>query len=303
MFKRANTKYVNLIGMAAPLGVLFAAFLLNLNLSQANTWTYLLSAALILSLFSAIFNYWRLLRITEAPISTIAAAAQGYIELQGVASTQKTLKTPYHGMPCVWFRAWAYANRTEGALSNQPVDNRLVEYLESDNTFFLEDFTGRCMVDPNGAEVIFSQKRTYLKNEHRYVEEYLPAGKPIYVLGQLDTRHESFNQKEINKDVTNRLADLKRNQHKLLNRYDHDRNGKIDMDEWELARQDAFKEVKSAHAMKAHTGIFTLAKPTDNHLFLISSLSPKTLTDNYRHWAIAHLVILSILLIALFKLS
>ena len=85
----------------------------HLGKSDSQAWSWLLSIALVFSFFAALFNYWRLLKITEAPTSTIASAAQGYIELQGVASTLKAFKTPYHGIPCVWYRGWVYANRLD----------------------------------------------------------------------------------------------------------------------------------------------------------------------------------------------
>ncbi len=303
MFHRARTYAVNLAGAGVPLGMLYAAYLLHLDPAQKTLWVLLLSLALVASAFAAFFNYWRLLKITEAPISTIASAAQGYIELHGTASTQTALKTPYHGISCVWYRAWVYANRRESSYPRKVIDTRLLQYAESDNLFQLQDETGACMVDPKGAEIIFAQQRTFLKNEHRYVEEYLPAGRRLYVLGQLDTRHGHFDRDVINNDVRETLADLKLDPQKLLNRYDHNRNGQIDMDEWESARQDVIKQVDAKHAMKAHTGSFTLEKPADEHLFLISAKSPNELAASYRHWAIAHFVILLLLLLALIRFS
>jgi len=284
--------------------MLYAAYLLHLDPAQKTTWGFLLSFALLASVFAAFFNYRRLLKITEAPISTIAAAAQGYIELHGMASTQVMLKTPYHGIPCVWYRAWVYANRRESPYSRKVIDTRLLEYTESDNLFQLRDETGACMVNPKGAEIIFAQQRTFLKHEHRYVEEYLPAGRQLYVLGQLDTRHDHFDQNAINQDVRATLADLKSSPQKLLNQYDHNRNGQIDMDEWEVARQDVIRHVHERHAMKAHTGgSFTLEKPADVHLFLISAKSPNQLASSYRYWALAHFVMLILLLFALIRFS
>lgn len=301
MFKNSNTYLVNLLGVAVPLGMLYAAYLLHLNLAQKSTWIFLLGMAFFASVLAAFFNYLRLLKITEAPISTIAAAAQGYIELHGVSSTQPPLKTPYHGIPCVWYRAWAYANRTNSSFSKKPIDSRLLEYVESDHLFQLKDETGACMVDPKGAEIIFAEQRTFFKNEHRYVEEYLPAGRSIYVLGQLDTRHDHFDKNVINQDIRASLADLKRSPQKLLNRYDYNRNGQIDMDEWEAARQEVSQRIHENHAMKAHTGSFTLAKPAGEHLFLISAKSPQELVASYRHWAIVHLLMLILSLLALIK--
>ncbi|MDI1308197.1 MAG: hypothetical protein PSV17_02020 [Methylotenera sp.] len=303
MFRKLNGASVNFVTLAVIGGVLFAAYKLHVRLIDSHTWFVLLSIALTFSLFAAIFNYWRLLKITEAPISTIAAAAQGYIELHGVATTLKPFKTPYHGIPCVWYQASVYANRVENPYSKKVVDNRLLEYSESDTLFQLKDESGTCMVNPKGAEIIYFEKRTFVRNEHRYVEEFLPAGKRLYVLGQLDTRHDQVDSEVINKEVRNILADLKTRPQQLLNRYDYNRSGEIDMDEWELARQDAIKQAHAKYAMKAHTGSFTLVKPNDEHLFLISAQAPHELTASYRMWAIAHLLIFTILLLAFIKLA
>jgi hypothetical protein len=303
MFRKLNGDSVNLVALATVGGVFVVAYQMHLTKSDVQTWRWLLSVALTLSFFASLFNFWRLLKITEAPISTIAAAAQGYIELHGKASTQKPFNTPYHGIPCVWYRAWVYANRSDNPYSKKVIDTRLLEYSESETLFQLDDQTGTCMVNPHGAEVVFAQKRTIFKNEHRYVEEYLPAGKPLYVLGQLDTRHEQGDIEAINRDVRATLSDLKLSPHKLLNRFDHNRNGQIDMNEWEFARQDAIKQVQAKHAMKAHTGSFTLTRPTEQHLFLISAKSPHELRSSYRFWSILHLAILVILFFTYLKLT
>lgn len=303
MFRKLNGASVNFVTLALVGGLLLAAYKLHLSREDSQIWFLLLSTALAFSIFAAIFNYWRLLKITEAPISTIASAAQGYIELHGVATTIKPFNTPYHGIPCVWYRASVYANRLENPYSEKVVDNRLLEYSESDTLFQLKDETGTCMVNPKGAEIIFFEKRTFVKNEHRYVEEYLPAGKKLYVLGQLDTRHDQVDNDVINKAVSNILTDLKARPQQMLNRYDHNRNGQIDMDEWELARQDAIKQANAKYAMSAHTGSFTLVQPSENHLFLISAQAPHELSASYRSWAIVHFVMFAILLLAFIKLT
>ncbi len=303
MFKKLQGDHVNLVALATVGGIFFAAYQSHLGLSDASTWGWLLAIAVTLSFFAALFNYWRLLKITEAPISSIAAAAQGYIELHGTASTQKPLITPYHGIPCVWYRAWVFANRADESYAKNPIDHRLLDYAESDEIFQLKDATGVCSVNPKGAEIIFTQKRTLFKNDHRYVEEFLPAGKQVYVLGQLDTRHEHVDDKVIHQAVGSILAELKTNKQQLLNRYDQNRDGQIDLDEWALARQDAFTQAHANLAMKAHTGSFTLVKSTDSHLFLISAKSPDELTTSYRNWAIVHLCVFMALLIAFTKLA
>ena len=304
MFKRLKANSVNVLALCMMGGIFIAVFFLrnhsNTHPNIHQIWQSLLLAGIVVSLFAGLFNYWRLVKISEAPISTIAAAAQGYIELQGVANCDKPLKTPYHGIPCVWYRAYVFANRQQhgnnaGVDDNVLMNSRLLDYSESQLTFTLTDKTGKCRVNPSGAEVIHFEARTWRKNDHRYVEEYLPAGKRLYVLGQLDTRDDELDDDAIKKHLSKKLAGWKANKQQLLNRFDQNRDGKIDMMEWGKARQEAHECLLAEHAMKAHTGSFTLKKPTDNHLFLISAQSPQQLRDSYKNWVVGHLGILALL--------
>ena len=306
MFERLKSQSVNFAALGLVFGVLMLVYLKHANFI-VNNWHWLLLTSIATSLFASVFNYWRLLKITEAPISTIAAAAQGYVELFGKASTDKPLKTPYQDIPCVWYRASVYANRENeddkvaDLLSMMPL-----EYIESKTMFTLNDGTAQCKVDPQGAEVIYFEACTWRKNDHRYVEEYLPVGKPIYVIGNLDTRKELLDEAELNRAVGNKLVDWKTRPQQLLNRYDKNLNGQIDMDEWQLARRDAINEVKAEHAMQTNLSnkngsYFTLAKPAGK-LFLISAKSPKQLRASYKMWVVAHLGVLALLLTFYIKL-
>ena len=301
MFQRLTGESVNFVTLAIIGGILFAVFRWYLPPQDAATWHWWLRAAIGLSLFAAIFNYWRLLKITEAPTSTIAAAAQGYIELRGTASTPKPLTTPYHGIACVWYRAWVFANRQDS--ESNSADNRLLDYSESNTLFQLKDESGACMVNPIGAEVIFVEKRTFYKNDHRYVEEYLPAGKSLYLLGYLDTVHRYNSPEAIDKDTADLLVSWKQNPMKLLRRFDQNLNGQIDMHEWEIARAEARREVEARHHMHANNEIYTLAKPANGQLFLISALSPQALRRKYQCWSLTHLAVLAVLLMVTVKLS
>ena len=302
MFERLKSHSVNF----AALGLIIIICLL-LYFKQANVH-WLCLTAIVTSFFASVFNYWRLLKITEAPISTIAAAAQGYVELFGKASTVIPLKTPYQDIPCVWFRASVYANRDIDDEGVADLFNIVpLEYSQSKVMFTLDDGTAQCVVDPVGAEVVYFEARTWRKNDHRYVEEYLPIGKPIYVIGNLDTRKELLDEATLNRDVGAKLKDWKTRPQQLLNRYNQNLNGQIDMDEWELARRDAINEVKAEHAMQANLSNknganFTLAKPAGK-LFLISAKSPKQLRDNYKNWMMIHLSLLATSLVFFIKLA
>lgn len=116
----------------------------------------------------------------------------------------------------------------------------------------MRDGSGSYTVNPTGTEIINSKKRTQHKNEHRYVEEYLHAGQRLYVLGYLDTLHEYNTTEAIQRDASDLFVSWKTNPIKLLLRFDHDRNGQINMDEWEKARAEARHKVEVNHQMRAH---------------------------------------------------
>ena len=301
MFESINSKNINFIVLVLVCVILLVSYRLHMVSPETLAWRGLFASSTGITLLIAIFNYSRLLKITEAPTSTIASAAQGYIELHGVASTPKPFKTPYHAIPCVWYRAYVYANRIDP--ETKKFDKRLLSFTESKQDFKLRDESGDCAVNPEGAEVIFMEKRTQIKNEHRYVEEYLPAGKPIYLLGYLDTLHHYNTTEAINKDTTDLLVSWKKNPSKLLARFDQDDSGQIGMNEWEVARQKARQEVEANHQMQAHNQDITIRKPKNGQLFLISALSPEALRKQYRQWSLIHLAIFAVLLIVCIKLS
>ena len=298
MFYALKAEQVNFFAIALVAGMFFYGISRH-HQADFQAWHIALFICTVASLFAAIFNYWRLLKITEAPISSIAAAAQGYIELRGKTSTTKPSKTPFIGMPCVWYRAWVYAevgDEDENGRSSEA----LIEYVESDAPFFLNDGTGTCLVNPQGAEVLAIKKRTQMRNNHRYVEEYLPAGEWVHVVGYLDTRHHFMSAGSVNHDMGIALNALKLNKTKLLNRYNQNLEGEIDLQEWEQVRADVRGEVEAQHRIKANDAVYMLSKPTTKQVFLVSALSPQALRKCYQLWSMLHFAILICLKLALF---
>lgn len=291
MFKRWTSHYVNLFTCSTYLGLLVASLFFDVKTITTQLDNGLIGLVL-LAIFAFSFNFWRYLEIAKAPISTIAAAAQGYIELNGVATKVVALSSPLHGEPCVWFRSWAYARDHKNLW-------RLVDYNQSDEVFQLTDQSGVCTVNPRGAEVVHMLKRTSRKHNHRYVEEYLPANKPLYLIGHLDTRHHFSSEELVKKDTGSLISDWKINPTKMLFRFDLDRNGEIDQDEWEKAREAAREEVTMQHINQAHTGDFEIVAPTNGQLYLLSGMSPELLRRSYRCWVVTHLAILIGLLITI----
>jgi hypothetical protein len=289
MVKKWTSHYVNLLTSGIYLGLLFAGLFFCKELTD-DIIQQALFGLVLLALFAFAFNWWRYLAIAKAPVSSIAAAAQGYIELNGLATKEPPIITPLHGDPCVWYRSWAYARDHKNLW-------RLVDYTQSHNVFQLEDDSGVCRVNPHGAEVVHMLKKTSFQHNHRYVEEYLPANQPLYLIGYLDTRHHFTSEETIKKHMGHLISDWKENPTKMLFRFDLDRNGEIDQSEWEKARAQARAEVSLQQMNQAHTGDYEIAAPTNGQLYLLSGMSPDFLRNSYRCWVITHLAVLTGLLI------
>jgi len=138
------------------------------------------------------FRLQRRRRLMEdMPTARIRSAAQGYVELIGQALPPDVpLRAPLTGSLCAWYRFRVERRKGEGGNSGWEVEQQGV----SDAQFWLDDGSGRCIVDPEGAEVRARDKRTWVgaapqfvpespgaalwsgDAEHRYTEELILPG-------------------------------------------------------------------------------------------------------------------------------
>jgi hypothetical protein len=95
-------------------------------------------------------------------------------------------------------------------------------------------------------------------------------------------------------DIGSLLAQWKADQRRLHERFDLDRDGRISMKEWELARLQARREVRALHAevrSRSSDGVHVLRKPGDGRLFLLANELPDRIGARYRVWSMVHLFI------------
>ena len=242
------------------------------------------------ALLSAIgFPAWvaalrRVRAIADTPTSRIASAAQGYVELLGSARPLGGLPllSPLTGLPCLWYR-YRIERRENDKWVHDSSD-------ESDASFLLDDGTGRCVIDPESAEILVDRHDTWIRDERRYAQWLLIDNDPLYALGDFVTRGSIDLDLDADEDVKALLAEWKKDRKSLLKRFDLDQNGEIDLKEWDLARRQAKREVAQAHReARERTEVHLMRRPDDGRLYLISSLPPDTLTRRYRLWSWAHL--------------
>lgn len=296
MMKDLRSYYVEAITSCSYLSILaFAAYTY-----QHNTGVISLILLVAVSVFAWASSHKRASAIADIATSRIGSAAQGYVELYGRASVnpENLIKSPLSGIACIWFRYKVYSK-----------DNSDREWREtcsgvSDTTFEISDGTGKCQVDPDYAEVMSPDTRVTYQGIYKHVEEMLFAGGSIYVLGEFTTIGGANSVLSVREDVSDLLSEWKKDTVQLKKRFDLDGNGEIDMQEWELARNAAIREIEKMHReIRTESGVHVIRAPRDRRLFLISSMSPHKLRQRYQWWSYFHLAVLVLAVVAFFWLK
>lgn len=248
-----------------------------------------------LSLFAWTSAWRRARAVADTPTSKVASAAQGYVELIGSGRplAGAPLISPVSQLPCLWYRY---------KIERKDSDNKWVQEDkgESDASFILDDGTGECIVDPEGAEMLVTKKDSWIQGERRYTQWLLIERQILYALGQFATRGSVDLDMNVAEDVKMLLAEWKTRTAELLERFDLDRNGQIDLREWELARAQARREVLANHReLRACAELHVMHLPGDGRLYLISDMNPDSLASRYRLWSWFHIAVFFSALIAL----
>lgn len=281
------------------------------GLSPEGFWFVL--ALLVVGTAAAFYFIWRSLHrariVEDMPTARVRSAHQGYVELEGrgVALGGAPIVGPLTGRQCLWYRYRIEHHETRG-------DGRgshwgTLQSGVSDGLFAFDDGTGRCLIDPEGAEVIPGEKDVWYGHEefprrgppasrswfrlgggdYRYTEERLMPG-GLYALGWFGTVDAAAG--DLRADVAVLLRDWKGDQPALLRRFDRDGDGRIDAGEWDAARAAAFAEARVRHGSRPRAPaphLLTRA-PSDRHPFLLSALPQRVLAARYRRRSLVALV-------------
>jgi hypothetical protein len=279
--RQLSSYYLNPLALCVYTGLVLAGVFLDYRSHHINQLPLVFVLTALVATLAWAFNFKRLLGMSEIPVATIVSATQGYVELFGTSKSLTLTRSPIRGVECVWFRLWIYARDTNYMW-------RLADYRISEQLFELQDDSGVCRIDPRGAEVFAASRHVVVQHDHKYIEDVLFADKPVYVLGDLDTGSQINTEAEIHQDAGKLMTRLKQSKARLLQQFDLNRDGEIDMHEWELARESAYAEVRAKHAQRLQSELHLIAKPANKRLFLISGISPHALRQHYQRWAWAH---------------
>ena len=248
-------------------------------------WPYALAAMSLVSLFAWTANYRRYRQIHDVPTSKIASAAQGYVELFGrsVPISDAPITAPLSGLPCCWFSYSIEHKTSDDHWKHEDSGESIAHFL-------LVDESGECVISPDGAEILYARRSCWTQGDRRYTEELLLPQGELYALGEFRTTSTADLELDENKDVSHLLADWKKDQAKLLERFDTDRSGSLDLTDWEQARLEARREVRRQHT-ELHTGegVHLMRKPADGRVFILAASIPDRIGRRYKLWSWAHL--------------
>lgn len=246
--------------------------------------------------------------IEGTPTSKIRSAAQGYVELHGVGQLMEgaPIISPLTGLQCTWYR---YKVEKMG-----DKHSRIVESGVSDEMFLLVGETGRCVVDPEGAVVTPRTKQVWyehsypsrkrslqgssnllnsmVRGRYRYTEERMHHGETLYAIGMFMSvggHNDTFNTDE---EVRALLKEWKSDKKTMLEKFDANGDGEIDVHEWEAVRKAAYRQVKKdqvERSVKPPTHVMVKPKH-DNRPYLLSVLPQRELVKRFKLKALASAV-------------
>jgi hypothetical protein len=265
--------------------------------------------------FIGVFIFLGRKRVMEdIPTSKIRSAAQGYVELDGIGHFMDgpPIISPVSQSHCLWydFRIEEYVK------SGDKGSWRTLRKGCSDELFELVDDTGKCVIDPDGAKVTPSQSAVWYgrsphtsrpprhdsrlgtllwrgtsvmlprrEGTYRYTEKLLAKGEPVYAIGLFNTVGGVGGDYDLDTDVRELTREWKQDTQTLLARFDSNKDGKIDMEEWETAREAARKEVMKKHAEhRALPPIHVMGDTHDRRRPYLLSAYPQSALINRYHW-------------------
>lgn len=248
----------------------------------------------------------RMRLIEDTPTSRVRSAAQGYVELVGWGQLLPgpPVVSPLTGATCTWYD-YRIEERVRSGGRNESARWRTVDSGTSESLFLLVDETGECIIDPEGAEVTASSKDVWYANSSRwfgappssrglfgggrfrFTERRMLPGDPLYAIGLFRSVGGATEIPDISEEVRALLHAWKRDQAALVNAFDRDGDGEIDMKEWASVRRAAHQEVLKSHAERARAPASNLMERTNDSRrpYLLSVLSQQGMVRRFRVYA------------------
>ncbi|MES9861885.1 MAG: GIDE domain-containing protein [Candidatus Thiodiazotropha sp. LLP2] len=288
--------------------------IINMGAGAFLFWSALLTLLSLASLYFSFYHLHRARLIEDTPTSRIRSAPQGYVELIGEADMMRgePVISPLSSTNCCW---WRYKVERKGDKGWRHIRSE-----KSSALFLIRDITGECIIDPEGASITPSERsiwygpnatpsagpdrgtgtthsqfnrfglqisiNTTFDGDYRYSEELILPGDPLYAIGLFSSLGE-IDRKAMRDDMLrDRLRQWKTDHVSLLKRFDQNKNGQIDQDEWESARKTAKREITREQMQEDQQPIHTLSSTGSNRRpLLISTKEEFDLVRRFRYYS------------------
>jgi len=278
------------------------------HLAADEFWFYFalccIGSAVGLYFYFRFLSHYRVMR--DTPTSLIRSAAQGYNEFKGFAEALpgEPIIAPLTKLACVWYSYKVEEKQSHFVRGRSRVSWRLCESGVSDGLFVLQGKTGKAIINPDDADVThsasdnwsgstpspsvgpkgFSARSLIIGRRYRYSEQRIHAGDSLYVLGDFKSFREAVLPTK-NELLSGLLSDWKRNPKALLNRFDENKDGKIDPEEWSKAVLVAKEQLTQVPKNKSETQIDNFIEKSAHNRkpFLISTQDESVLMQKFKY--------------------
>jgi len=219
--------------------------------------------------------------IEGIPTSKIRSLPMGIVEVKGKAVPRFPVQTPVNRVNCVFYRYKVEVFVSRGVGSRKKTYWKIVRGGQSITPFFIQDETGRILVEPFECEAFL--KRRYYYSEgffdgaRRFCEWYIMPGEDIYVMGYAGKSREILIARK--QKLRERLQELKKNPEKWQ-KYDLNKDGNLDAYEWSLAVEQIKAEIKKEELLSSDKCDVAVSSSRDVKLF-ISDRSEEELLKNF----------------------
>ena len=147
--------YRSLIMLAVVSAFFIGMYKLNIGMDRSNNDGSIWSVSVLVLIIAAFAFYkgFQILRLKQmiegTPTSKIRSIAMGLAEVHGKADTLEPIKAPLSGKDCLYWQVYfrGITKATKG--KDAPEVFSIGEYA-SDSGFYIQDDTGRILVDPKG---------------------------------------------------------------------------------------------------------------------------------------------------------
>lgn len=215
--------------------------------------------------FLAARSFSRARLIADTPKCDTRGAPQGYVELHGRALRlgDVPLIAPLSGARCVWYRFYVQERGIGGF--------RTARSGVSEDLFLLQDDAGAVLIDPAGAQIFPTAREFWATQTTRSMEELIREGAPLYALGSLHAVDAP--SLDVEREARSLLRAWKQDRATLWQRFDRNRDGRIDAEEWRQAQTTA----REAAAQRVRTNVLadtaplkTVRAPRDKRPYILS---------------------------------